>query len=69
LLDYGFRVIGLDRIVAIVMPENIASKRVIEKMGLIYQKQIKNLPEKYKVFEGDYYYSLTKEEYNSISVQ
>jgi ribosomal-protein-alanine N-acetyltransferase len=69
LLDYGFRVIGLDKIVAIVMPKNIASKRVIEKMGLIYQKQVKNLPEKYKAFKGDYYYSLTKEEYNSISVQ
>jgi hypothetical protein len=36
-------------------------------MGLMYQKQVKNLPEKYKTFEGDYYYSLTKEEYNSIS--
>lgn len=63
LLEYGFRVIGLNKIVAIVMPENIASKRVIEKMGMIYQKQIKNLPEKHKAFEGDYYYSLTKKEY------
>jgi len=68
LLDYGFGVIGLDKIVAIVMPENIASKRVIEKMGMIYQKQIKNLPEKHKAFEGDYYYSLTKEEYQSASL-
>jgi len=68
LLDYGFQVIGLDKIVAIVMPENIASKKVIEKIGMIYQKQVKNLPEKYKAYEGDYYYSLTKEEYNSITV-
>ena len=68
LLDYGFRVIGLDKIVAIVMPENVASKKVIEKMGMIYQKQVKNLPEKYKVYDGDYYYFLTKEEYKKISV-
>jgi ribosomal-protein-alanine N-acetyltransferase len=68
LLDYGFGLIGLDKIVAIVMPENIASKKVIEKMGMIYQKQVKNLTVKYKTFEGDYYYSLTKEEYNNISV-
>jgi ribosomal-protein-alanine N-acetyltransferase len=66
MLDYGFQVIGLNRIVAIVMPENVASKRVIEKMGMIYQKQVKNLPPKHKIYQGDYYYSLTRNEYNRI---
>lgn len=63
LLHYGFQAIGLDKIVAIVKPENIASQRVIEKLGLNYRKKILGLPKKFKFFEGLLYYSLTREEY------
>ena len=35
-LRYGFEHIGLTRIVAVVNPENLASRRVIEKLGLTY---------------------------------
>jgi ribosomal-protein-alanine N-acetyltransferase len=69
LLDYGFRIIGLKKIVAIVMPQNNASKRVIEKMGLVYRKQIENLPAKYKAYQEDVYFSLTRDEYDSIKYQ
>lgn len=37
-LNYGFLTIKLERIVAIARPENIASRRVIEKVGMKYQK-------------------------------
>ncbi|WP_414754979.1 GNAT family N-acetyltransferase [Anabaena sp. CCY 9910] len=37
-LDYGFVTLKLERIVAIARPENIASRRVIEKVGMKYQK-------------------------------
>jgi ribosomal-protein-alanine N-acetyltransferase len=37
-LKYGFLTVQLDRIVAIARPENIASRRVIEKVGMKYQK-------------------------------
>jgi ribosomal-protein-alanine N-acetyltransferase len=33
-LRYGFEVAGLDRIVAVVRPENAASRRVLEKLGM-----------------------------------
>lgn len=33
-LSFGFNTIGLDRIVAFVMPENLASVRVLEKAGM-----------------------------------
>lgn len=33
-LDHGFRVLGLDPIVAVVDPENLGSQRVIAKLGL-----------------------------------
>jgi len=37
-LKYGFEEVKLDRIVAIAQPENIASVRVIQKVGMKYQK-------------------------------
>lgn len=38
-LSYGFYELKLPRIVAIVEPENIASVRVIKKLGMHYEKQ------------------------------
>lgn len=62
-LDFAFRATKLDRIVAIVRPENGASIRVIEKMGLVYQKTLESLPEKYRWFDGCLYYSISREDY------
>jgi ribosomal-protein-alanine N-acetyltransferase len=39
-VDYGFKIAKLDRIIAMALPDNFASRRVIEKAGLVYQKQI-----------------------------
>jgi len=36
LIQYGFRELNLDEIIAIVRPENIASVKVIEKLNMIY---------------------------------
>lgn len=37
---YGFDRANLDKIIALVLPDNQASKRVMEKSGLRYEKQI-----------------------------
>jgi len=37
-LQYAFEDLGLDRIVAVAMPENTASWRVMEKLGMQYEK-------------------------------
>ena len=37
-LNYGFEEVKLNRIVAIAKPENIASVRVIQKVGMKYEK-------------------------------
>ena len=37
-LKYGFEILQLERIVAIARPENIASQRVIQKVGMKYEK-------------------------------
>lgn len=37
-LDYGFRNLGMSRIIGMVMPENKASIRVLEKVGMRFEK-------------------------------
>lgn len=39
LVDYGFRRAGLSRIAAIVDPGNFASRRVLEKAGLAFERR------------------------------
>ena len=38
ILDYGFNQLGLEKIVAIAMKENLASIRVMEKVGMEFDK-------------------------------
>ena len=37
-LEYGFEKLGLDRIVAVALPANNASWRIMEKCGMTYEK-------------------------------
>lgn len=39
-IKYGFEVLQLDKIVAVADPKNIASRRVMEKVGMKYQHNI-----------------------------
>ncbi|MGB3653693.1 MAG: GNAT family N-acetyltransferase [Rivularia sp. (in: cyanobacteria)] len=39
-VSYGFDVANLDRIIALALPDNEPSKKVIEKAGLQYEKQL-----------------------------
>ncbi len=39
-IDYGFGQAGLDRIVAIAWPENQPSRRVMEKIGMIFDRDV-----------------------------
>jgi ribosomal-protein-alanine N-acetyltransferase len=56
-LRYGFDQLCLDRIVAVVQPENFASQRVLEKIGLRYEKNA-------RYYDSDVkYYSITRDEY------
>jgi ribosomal-protein-alanine N-acetyltransferase len=56
-LRYGFEELDLDRIVAIVQPANVASCRVVERIGLRYVKDA-------RFYQTDVsYYAITREEY------
>ena len=43
---YGFDVVGLSRIVAVARPDNTGSRRVMEKAGLVYERDtvFRNIP-------------------------
>jgi len=65
MLKYGFETIGLNRIVALVNPQNIASVKVIEKLGMKY-KMIMNIANSdYNGYNGNIYYEITKREYEN----
>ncbi len=38
-LDYGFKVLNLEKVIGLVYPQNAASIRVIEKMGMKFDKE------------------------------
>lgn len=54
-ITYGFNTTSLDKIIALALPENQASRRVMEKAGLRYVKQI-------QIFNLDaVYYSIERQ--------
>lgn len=56
-LRFGFEDLGLDTIVAVVQPENAASCRVVEKIGLRYVRDA-------RFYDTDVsYYLITREQY------
>jgi ribosomal-protein-alanine N-acetyltransferase len=58
-LKYGFEVAKLERVVAVAKPENIASCRVMEKVGMNYEKDA------YFYNNNVVYYSISREAYQS----
>ena len=63
LVHYCFNTMGLNRIIALAKPENIASNRVIQKLGFKFEHFVSGLSEEFAFYNGEPYYSLTKEEY------
>lgn len=64
-LRYAFETLGLERIVAIVLPENKASIRVIEKIGLPFVEIVSGLVPELSFFEGVHYFALDRKNYRS----
>ena len=62
LIDHGLHTLGLPRIVAVVLPTNTRSLRVIEKLGLVPQGEVLHagLTHRYFVLERDDYLRLRR---------
>jgi ribosomal-protein-alanine N-acetyltransferase len=62
-LKYAFDRLNLENIIGVVHPENIASRKVMEKIGLKKVGIIHGLPAEHSFFNGEYLYSLSRDEY------
>lgn len=63
MLRYSFDQLGLSKIIGVAHPENIASNKVLERIGLKRVGVISRLPAEHAFFNGEYLYLLNKEEY------
>lgn len=53
-IQFGFEVLGLEHIIAMVLPENLASIRVLEKVGMQLEGQVEYeglVPLKYGIYK------------------
>jgi ribosomal-protein-alanine N-acetyltransferase len=58
LVDYCFHQMQLPRLVAKVDARNIASKKIIEKLGFQFDHVISGLPQEFSRCNGELYYRL-----------
>ncbi|MDF2545071.1 MAG: N-acetyltransferase [Herbinix sp.] len=63
MLEYYFKQLGLSKLIGAVHPENNASIRVIEKLGLKRVGTISGLSEEHSSYNGEYLYSIGVEDY------
>lgn len=61
LLKYAFNKIGLRKVIAVVHPGNVASIRIVDKLGMNYEYTYNNLNSELKDFEGLLHYSIVSE--------
>lgn len=59
-VQFGFAQLQLNEIVTTVHPHNLASVKILEKIGFQYKFTLNNLSEDDKAFEGYDYYAITR---------
>jgi len=60
LINYCFNNLELSKLIAVVKPNNIASKNVLEKLGFNYEYIVSDLPEEFGFYNGELFYSISK---------
>ncbi len=65
-LDYGFNEKKLHRIIATCQPENIASYKVMEKIGMRREGYFKKCIPYGKEWWDEYYYAVLREDWNNL---
>lgn len=62
-LRWAFDGLALPRVIGIVQPANLASARVLEKIGLQRTGLLQGLPEEFRYHEGEFLYELERGAY------
>lgn len=65
-LQYGFEVIGLKKIMAFADYRNLPSLKLLEKLGMKYHFRISHLQEESRDFEGQCYYTITAQHFSKL---
>lgn len=65
IVDYGFKELDINRIYARPFDSNIASKRILEKVGFVFEARFEKTLIKNNVFQDELFYSVRKETYKS----
>lgn len=61
MLDFGFNEMQLNEIIGLCKPDNLASRKVLEGIGLAYRCIMSGLPEEFDFYNGEPCFSLTRE--------
>lgn len=67
MLQYGFEVLNMHRVIATCQPENIPSYRVMEKLGMRREGHFKQCIPYGDVWWDEYYYAMLRSEWRTIS--
>jgi ribosomal-protein-alanine N-acetyltransferase len=68
LTAYSFDVIGLDRLYAKADSKNVASLRIFEKLGFVFDRVLEGVTGDYKDCNGELMHVLTKEQFDKRKV-
>jgi ribosomal-protein-alanine N-acetyltransferase len=63
LLNYGFETLQFERLVALAHPQNVRSRRVIEKIGMQYEKNLQLYSVSWE------FYTISRDEWKGIAPQ
>jgi ribosomal-protein-alanine N-acetyltransferase len=64
IIDYGFRVMDLNRIEAFIGPRNTASQKLVKNLGFVLEGNLRSHYLKNEVFQDSYVFSLLRSEYS-----
>jgi ribosomal-protein-alanine N-acetyltransferase len=62
-VDFGFRVMGLNRVEARCVPENTASARVMQKCGMTYEGTLREMDFRKGTFDDMLMYAILRREW------
>jgi len=69
-LKYGFQRLGIHRVIATAQPENTASYRLMEKLGMVREGHFRQcIPKGSGVWWDEYFYSMLAEDFKRPLVQ
>ena len=69
-LSYGFLTLGIHRVVATAQPENPASYKLMEKLGMVREGHFRQcIPKENGVWWDEYFYSILRSDFDNANAR